>query len=417
MAEFFYKGFDGGGAAVSGSVEAGDRKDAIAEISRRRHLVTELREGVVKGSCEDSMSGGVVERLGEFFSAEMVSGKDILGCTNQLCAALRAGLPLLDGLKIIYNQQHKKVMRRIFGDLVLKVSGGASFSEALAEQKVRGNRVFSDLYVSMVRVGETSGMLDETMSELVGILGREEKIKTSMKNASAYPLFVLVLGIVSVVVIVTWILPKILMTLVGSDVILPLPTRMLLGISEFVKIYGIFVLLAMVGGGIVFGKWKNGGGRMAWDVFKLRVPVLGGVLRSIAVGRFARTLGAMTKGGVSILESLRVVKGALGNEVLSREIEEVTEKVKGGATLAEPLENSGYFPPLLIQIVSVGEQTGALDELLLNAADTFDEEADSAINRFMAVFPALLILILAVIVAFIILATLLPIFTMSSGIG
>ena len=415
MVQFTYKGVNSQGGDVSGVVEAADRRAAIAELASKKHLVTELKEEDKKAAAGGE---GIAERIGRgILAGEQVSGKDILACTNQLCAALRAGLPLLEGLKIIRNQQHKKGLRRIFNSLVEEVSGGKSLSEALAEQRIGSRKVFSPLYVSMVRVGETGGILDETMRELVGILSREEKIKTSMKNASAYPIFVLALGIVSVVVVVTWILPRILGTLIGSDVILPTPTRMLLGMSGFLKSYGIFVLIGLVAGIVVFGKWKNGAGRLRWDAFKLKVPVLGGVLRTIAVGRFARTLGAMTKGGVSILESLAVVRGALGNEVLANDIDMVAERVKGGAPLAEPLLESKNFPPLLIQIVSIGEQTGTLDDLLLNAADTFDEEADSAINRFMAVFPAMLILILAVIVAFIILATLLPILSMGTGIG
>ncbi|MHC4356456.1 MAG: type II secretion system F family protein, partial [Planctomycetota bacterium] len=166
-----------------------------------------------------------------------------------------------------------------------------------------------------------------------------------------------------------------------------------------------------------FRKWKKGAGRLQYDTFKLRVPILGSVLRTIAVGRFARTLGALTMGGVTILEALGVVRDTLGNELLGREIDTVADKVKKGQALAEPLGESGYFPPLLVQIVSVGEQTGKLDELLLNAADTFDQDADSAVTKFMSIFPALLILVLALVIGFIIAATLLPIVAMQLGGG
>jgi len=164
-------------------------------------------------------------------------------------------------------------------------------------------------------------------------------------------------------------------------------------------------------------RWAKTSGRMRWDAFKLKVPVLGSVLRTIAVGRFARTLGALTKGGVTILEALSVVRDTLGNELLGREIDQVAEKVKAGASLAGPLGESGNFPPLLVQIVAIGEQTGRLDELLLGASETFDEEADSAIAKFMAIFPALLILLLALMIGFIIAATLLPIVMMELGGG
>ena len=166
-----------------------------------------------------------------------------------------------------------------------------------------------------------------------------------------------------------------------------------------------------------FFRWTKTKGKFQWDSFKLRIPILGSVLRTIAVGRFARTLGALTRGGVTILEALSVVRDTLGNELLGREIDTVAEKVKRGESLAEPLGESGYFPPLLVQITSIGEETGKLDEMLLNAAETFDSEADAALNRFMAIFPALLILLLAIVIGFIIAATLLPIVMMSLSGG
>jgi len=203
---------------------------------------------------------------------------------------------------------------------------------------------------------------------------------------------------------------------------MPLPTRILMGLSSFLRVLftSVFgwVVIALIATGLYYLiRWTRSEGKIKWDAFKLKVPVLGSVLRTIAVGRFARTLGALTKGGVIILEALGVVRDTLGNELLGREIDNVAEEVKRGQSLAEPLGESGFFPPLLVQIVAIGEQTGKLDELLLNAADTFDAEADSAINRFMAIFPAVLILLLALVIGFIIAATLLPIVVMELGGG
>ena len=345
-----------------------------------------------------------------------ITSKDLLAMTSQLSTALRAGLPLLNGLEIIRDQQHKAVMKELLSELAKLVRSGQSLSEAMAGHK----GIFSPLYLSMIRVGETGGILEQTTTQLADILGREEKVKTSMKNASAYPIFVLGLGLASVVVIITWILPQILSTISGGLAMLPWPTRVLMGISAFTRgmlttLQGWLFIAAVVTGLYYLRKWTKSAGKIKWDAFKLRLPVLGSVLRTIAVGRFARTLGALTKGGVTILEALGVVRDTLGNELLGREIDGVAEKVKGGASLAGPLEISGYFPPLLVQIVSIGEQTGRLDELLLNAADTFDAEADAAITRFMAIFPAVLILVLALVIAFIIAATLLPIVVMELG--
>jgi type II secretory pathway component PulF len=395
----------------------------VATLTDKGHFVTELAEEAQSLSVTPSVNGGekAALDLSRFmqFGSRKVSSKDVLAMTTQLSTALQAGLPLLNGLKLIHEQQHKAAMKEMLGELVNAVSSGQSLSEAMEKHE----RIFSPLYLSMIRVGETGGILEQTTAQLAGILTRDEKIKTNMKNASAYPIFVLCIGLASVTIIITWILPTIIGTISESGALLPWPTRILLGISGFTKalftkVYG-WIILALIGAGVYYLiRWtRSSEGKIKWDTFKLRIPVLGSVLRTIAVGRFARTLGALTKGGVIILEALSVVRDTLGNELLGREIDIVAEKVKRGESLAEPLSESGYFPPLLVQIVSIGEQTGKLDELLLNAADTFDSEADSAINRFMAIFPALLILLLALVIGFIIAATLLPIIVMTVGGG
>jgi type II secretory pathway component PulF len=417
VGQFSYKAVNQSGGHIAGSIEAVDRKGAVVALTNQGHFVTELIE-----EAPSEVAGGekLALDIGQLvkFGSRKVSSKDVLAFTTQLSTALRAGLPLMRGLELIREQQHKVVTKELLGELVDAVSSGQSLSEAMA----RHEDVFSPLYMSMVRVGETGGILEQTTAQLAEMLTREEKIKANMKNASAYPIFVLCLGLVSVVIVMTVILPRIIGTL-GTDVsALPLPTRMLMGVSSLVK--GLFtsllgwIVVAATGVGIYyFRKWRKTRGRLRYDTFKLRIPILGSVLRTIAVGRFARTLGALTMGGVTILEALGVVRDTLGNELLGSEIDSVAEKVKRGESLAEPLGESGYFPPLLVQIVSVGEQTGKLDELLLNAADTFDTEADSAVSKFMAIFPALLILVLALVIGFIIAATLLPIVALQLGGG
>ena len=415
MGWFSYKAVDKGGGHVTGTIEASDRKSAVVALTDKGQFVIELAEAA-------GADGGIkaVLDLGRRLSLGLgrITGKDILAITTQLSTALRAGLPLLNGLELIREQQHKPAMREMFDELVKAVSSGQSLSEAMGKYP----KIFSPLYLSMIRVGETGGILEHTTTQLAAILGRDEKIKTSMKNASAYPIFVLCLGLVSVTIIITWILPKILGTISGGVAVLPWPTRILLALSGFIKglftsFLGWLVIVLIIAGLYYLVRWTKSKGKIRWDAFKLKMPVLGSVLRTMAVGRFARTLGALTKGGVTILEALSVVRDTLGNELLGREIDSVAEKVKRGESLGGPLGESGYFPPLLVQIVSIGEQTGKLDELLLNAADSFDVDADSAITRFMAIFPAILILLLALIIGFIIAATLLPIVVMSLGAG
>ena len=415
MGEFSYKAVDRGGSRVDGTIEATDRRSAVAALTDRGHFVTELFEAARRQKDD----GQPATRLAEapHLHGGRVSSRDILAITTQLSTAVRAGLPLLNALELIGKQQRKTSMRRLFDHLVKSVNAGQALSEAMGEHK----KVFSPLYLSMIRVGETGGILEQTSTELAMILAREEKVKTNLKNASAYPLFVLCLGLIAAAVIVGGILPRIL-SIIDFGAAMPLPTKILLSISAFLRllftsIQGWVAIVVLVAAVYAFLRWTRTTGRLEWDAAKLKVPFFGPVLRTISVGRFARTLGALTKGGVTILEALAVVRDTLGNEVLARQIDEVAEKVKRGSSLAEPLEKSGCFPPLLVQIVAIGEQTGRLDELLLNAADTFDGDADAAINRFMAIFPAILILLLALVIGFIIAAALLPIVTMSVGAG
>jgi type II secretory pathway component PulF len=408
---------DRGGSHVAGTVEATDRRSAVVMLTDRGHFVTELVEGMQpKAGAGEQASSLELPSL-PAFGGQRVSSKDILAVTTQFSTAIRAGLPLLNCLDLIRKQQHKPGMRRIFDRLVKSVNAGQSLSEAMAEQKA-----FSPLYLSMIRVGETGGILEETSAQLASILSREEKVKTDIKSASAYPIFVLFMGFVSAAVVLIGILPRILATVDVPAAAMPLPTRILMDVSGlmrslFLTIPGWGGLVAVVAALYALRRWTQGAGRLEWDTFKLRIPILGSVLRTIAVGRFARTLGALTAGGITILEALDVVRDTLGNELLAREIDHVAQQVKRGESLADPLEESGYFPPLLVQIVAIGEQTGKLDELLLNAAETFDTDADAAIKRFMDVFPALLILILALVIGFIIAAALLPIVQMSLSAG
>jgi type II secretory pathway component PulF len=418
VARFLYKAVNQAGGHIAGTIEATDRKSAVADLVNKKQFVVELAEETQAPTVSSGEKAALDLTSLLRFGSRRANSKDILAMTTQLGTALRAGLPLLNGLELIREQQHKAVMKEMLDELAKSVSSGQSLSEAMAKH---GN-TFSPLYLSMIRVGETGGMLDKTTTQLAEILSRDEKIKTNMKNASAYPIFVLVLGLISVVIILTTILPKIIRTIGGGYAELPLPTKMLLRLSDFTRglfttYIGWIVIVLIVAGLHYLIKWTKTKGRIKWHSFKLKIPLLGSVLRTIAVGRFARTLGALTKGGVTILEALSVVRDTMGNELLGREIDAVAEKVKAGESLAAPLNESGYFPPLLVQITSIGEQTGKLDELLLNAADTFDAEADSVINRFMAIFPAILILLLALVIGFIIAATLLPIVMMGAGAG
>jgi type II secretory pathway component PulF len=410
VVEYSYNAVDTEGKTVAGVVEAANRKAAIGALSHQGRFVLDIAEA--KGRMVKIHTARTAGKS-PFTLSRRIHSKDILEVTSQISAALRAGLPLLETLKIIAAQQSRPKLKELLSEIAEEVSSGDSLSDAMAKRPT----VFSRLYVSMIQAGETAGILEQTLQQLTELLSREEKIKANLKTASVYPVSVLVAGLISVVFIVAFILPRVFDTF-GAETVMPLPTRILMGISDFFRNCGLFLLIGLIGGWLCFRRWKRSEqGRLRWDWFVLHFPVLGSVIRSISVGRFARTLGALTKGGIGILESLSVVRDTLNNEVLGRSIDDVAEKVRTGHSLADPLKDSDLFPPLLVQIVSVGEHTGKLDEMLLNAADTFDEQADSAVQRLLALFPLFMILILAVVIFFIIMATLLPIMMMTMGEG
>jgi type II secretory pathway component PulF len=400
---FEYKAVDTAGKSLKGVIEASDRKAAIGLLAQKGHFALELSETqrqAHRAAAVSAADGEVRIR---------VSSKDVLAFSVQLSTALKAGLPVLEALQIIRDQQSKPAIITLLENLSRQVSSGKSLSEAMEQYP----RVFSPLYISMVRVGETGGILDQTFDQLVRLLTREEKIKSNIKNAAAYPIMVMAVGLISVVVMLVWVLPKIIATIGADKASLPGPTKALLGVSDFLAVYGWLLAIVIIGGIYAFNRWKETqAGRVAWDGFKLKIPMVGKVLRTLAVGRFARTLGSLCKCGITILEGLSVVRDTLGNEVLGQQIDKVAAEVKGGRSVAEPLGQSGMFDKLLVQIVALGEQTGRLDELLLQAADTFDDQADSARVRFVSLLPTILILLLATVIGFIIAATLLPILAM-----
>jgi type II secretory pathway component PulF len=412
MIRFSYNAVSKEGQPASGVIEAVDRKSAISLLAQRGHYALEIEE--TSGAADESLpSAAAAPARGPMFTSGRISSREVLLITEQLTTALRAGLPVLQALQIISQQQTKPAVRMMLENLAQAVRSGRSLSEAMAEYP----KAFPPLYSSMVSVGETGGILEETMQQLVRIQSREHKIQSSFRNASAYPVFVLTVGFVSVIVILVWILPRLIEAIGIDPSALPLPTRMLMGLSHFMLYYGWLMAGLLVAAGYFFFRWKHTpSGLLQWDMFKLKLPLLGPVLRTLSVGRFARTLGSLTKCGIPILEALGVVRDTLGNEVLAQQIDHVCEEVRAGSDLARPLGQSGLFDPLLVQIVSIGEQTGKLDEMLLQAAETFDEQADSVLQRYMSLVPAILILLLAAVIFFLIAATLLPVIGMDLSV-
>jgi len=332
---------------------------------------------------------------------------------RQLATALQAGLPLLSALRVVEEQADTSALRGLISDLADRVKAGEALSQAMQAHP----REFSRLEVSMASVGETVGLLDQIMGYLSDFAERDVEIREKVRSAAAYPVFVLALACVSVVIVLAVVLPRVLGTVTATVTALPWPTRVLMGLSQLVASYGWLMLIVLAGAVWGFRTWLAWPrGRLAFDRFKLRIPVLGTALRRIAVARFARTLGTLSKSGVQILEALHVLRDTLGNEALSRRIDEAAASIRQGESIAEPLRLTGEFPPLLIQVIAMGERTGRLDQLLLQTAEAYEKETANAVGRVMAVLPAVFIVLLALVVLFVLSAVLLPIIEMETSV-
>jgi len=404
MSVFHYKAIDRTGRSVQGRIEADSTAAAtqiLAEQGRFGSELTSAEEIEQKSSFSATLSEIKISRRLK------LNSKDRCEFISQTATALQAQLPILTALKVVGQQNPRPAIKQLAHELSAIISSGESLSYAMSQYP----RTFGQLHLSMVSVGEKSGKLEQTLGHLAELIERELETRTEILTASMYPIFVLCLGLVSVAIVVTWILPQILTTLVVDVGVLPWPTRVILQISDFFRsTYGLLTVGFLLTGLLLLIHAGNTvAGRYFCDSMKLKIPMLRTLTAKWAISRFARTLGTLSNSGVHIIEALQIVRNCLGNEVLAREVERVTRDVRTGSSLAGALRKSGSFPPLLIQTVAVGEETGELAEQLLHAALAFDKDTSVAVKRFMAIFPAILITLLALVIGFIVAATLLPI--------
>ncbi|MBI4578286.1 MAG: type II secretion system F family protein, partial [Planctomycetes bacterium] len=362
MPSFTYKAVTTIGQDVAGELEAADRRSALRELVTRGLNVVEVTDKPARGSLLGP-SGPTRIR---------VRPRQLAVLTRQLAIALQAGLPLMTALDVIGRELEQPSAKELLADLARRVQQGASLSDALGEHP----RVFEPMYQRLVRVGETGGMLDEVLDQLADMLERRIELRERVKTAAIYPTIVLLLGIASVAVIVTFIVPRILASLGTSPAMMPWPTRVLMFASDVV--FGYWWAL-LGGAAAAVAAWRQGvlrgPGRRWYDGVKLRVPILGRLIRQLESARFARSLGMLARGGVAITESMPVVRDALQNTLIREAIQQLGESIKSGESITAPLQRTGLFPPLLVQMVRVGENTGRLDEMLLRSAAVHEGQA------------------------------------------
>ncbi len=407
MATFIYKAVTGGGHDIAGELDAADRGTALRELIARGVSVVEI------GERSSRLMTLLPAGLGH--GGPRVRLRQLAVLTRQLATSLEAGLPLMTALDVVGRELEQASLRQLIHDLAARVQQGVSLSDALAAYPT----VFETMYVRLVRVGETGGMLDAVLSQLADMLEQRAELRERVKTAAIYPAIVMLLGIVSVVVIVVFIVPRIIESIDVQHFLLPWPTRVLMGASDLIAGYWwllIGLLLLSITG------WRvlvlRGPGRPWWDDLKLRVPILGRLIRQLESARFARSLGMLAHGGVSITEALAVVREAIQNATMRKAVGQLAESIQSGEPIATPLQRTGLFPPLLVQMARVGENTGRLDEMLLRAAAVHETQAKVTLDRLVSVLPVLLILVLACIIGFIVAGLVLAIVEFqTTGVG
>ena len=347
--------------------------------------------------------------------AAAVSPARLAEFTRQLATLLDAGIPLLRGLRSIQEQEEDRKLKSLLGALMRSVEGGSTFSEALALHP----KIFTRLYVSMVVAGETAGMLEATLARLADFMERSMRTRARIKAALLYPAAVIFVAVSIMSVLMVWVIPRFkeVFTELTGGAGLPPFTQFVLNISHFFKDHAFLLLATAVSTGIAFKMVHSmPPGRAAIDALKLKLPVVGRIIRKAAVSRFARTLGSMLQNGVPVLQALTITRETTGNTAFARAIQLTHDRVKDGENLTHPLQSSGVFPSTVISMIDVGEQTGALPTMLLRVADDYDEAVDRSIGAALSLLEPALIIFLAVIVGSIVIALFLPIIGVIIGI-
>jgi type IV pilus assembly protein PilC len=426
MPRFTYVALDARGQESTGLVDAGSTNEAIGELRRAGYFPTHVYEEgaaaavATKAARQKKTKEPRAERKAGgknivLFQKKTVKPKVLMVFTRQLSTLIDAGLPLLRGLNVLAKQERDSVLKGTINKLADSVQGGSTFSEGLAQHP----RLFNDLYVNMVKAGELGGVLEVVLTRLAEFQEKAQKIKNKVVAAMVYPLIVLVLAVAIMTFLLVFIVPKfeaIFHDMLG-DKPLPAITLFVIGVSRFVQDHWA-ILLGAVAGIIVALKIAAGTrtGRVVLDRVKLRAPLFGNLIRKTAISRFSRTLGTLVTSGVPILQALNITRETAGNSVIARAISQVHDSVKEGESIVLPLEASGVFPPMVISMIDVGEETGQLPEMLLKIAEVYDDEVDNSVAALTSMLEPIMIVFLALVVGTIVIALFMPLISIISGL-
>jgi general secretion pathway protein F len=401
METYSYEATTKEGSIVSGTIEAASERLAVDRLHEKGYFPLKVKKS------EEQLSA--ITSLLSYFSLRVVE-RDIMTFTYQLGVLLEAGFPLERAILVLSDLTEKKALKDLLQEILSLVRSGKSFSESLSKYP----SVFPVFYVNMIKAGEAGGFLEDTISRMAVYLENSQSLKEDVRSALIYPALLIVFGLAAVIALLTFVVPQ--FTTIFSDMgeALPLPTVILLTISNVLRYYWWVTMLVIAGGFFSLRHYLHSeAGRRSWDMLKFRIPLIGKLYRETIVARFARTTGTLLGSGVPILNALQIVKGTMGSERMAETIATVRDEVRKGRGISEPLKRSGIFPVIAVHMVTVGEETGKLDEMLLKIADRFELEVRNTIKRLLSLLEPVLILLMGVMVGFIVIAMLLAIFSIN----
>jgi len=396
MTTFTYTARSFSGDIRTATLEAASRDDVVAQLRRQRLNVVKIDEATPKKPKRGH-----------------IKMRDIVIFTRQFSTMINAGLPLVQALTILAEQSQNKTLSDITRKVVFDVESGNTVADALGKHP----QAFSGLYVNMVAAGEAGGILDTILMRLATFMEKNDALIRKVKGAMIYPGVIMSVAGMAITVLLIFVIPVFENLFSSAGLALPLPTRVVMGASRFLKSYWFVVLGVVAAAVFMFKRYRaTSNGKLKIDKFLLRVPVLGDVLRKSAVSRFTRTLGTLISSGVSILDGLEITAKTAGNRVVQDAIMESRASIAGGDTISAPLKKSGVFPPMVISMIAVGEQTGGLDEMLAKIADFYDEEVDAAVSNLLSLLEPVMIVFLGIVVGGMVVAMYLPIFDMINAV-
>jgi general secretion pathway protein F len=408
MPVFEFKALNAAGKPITGLREA-DSPRTLRTVLRREGVY--LTEVVAEKSQQQAASREVNVRR---WIGGRVSPQELAVTTRQLAVLIKAGVPLVEAMTALVDQVDHERLKRVLGDVKQKVNEGTALADALGAHP----KIFSSLYVNMIRAGEHSGALEVVLRRLADFTESQARLRSKIAATMVYPIAMMCVGGLVMGILFTSVVPKITRILEESGAALPWYTSLTIGFSNLVAGYWWAILASLALAVWGFLRWKaSPAGRERWDRFRLRAPLFGPVARQIAVGRFARTLATLLQSGVPVLTALDNVKGIMGNVRLAQVIDEARDAIREGESIAAPLKRSGEFPPLVHHMVSVGERSGALEEMLGNVADTYESQVEASITALTSLLEPLMIVGMGVVVAFVVFSVLMPILQINNLAG